>query len=107
MRGTKIAVLIVVAVAGGWATWRMIQDHGRSVRFDQIVLGNSKHDVVAVLGKPDRILPGCGYLGATPVWDCAEEHIYRSFLSVLTDEAWTISFDKSDRAVHKAHFLFP
>ena len=68
--------------------------HVRSTRlnkaFGKVVVGESEPDVVGKMGRPHRIVEGCGYYYGRPI-----------------DEAWLIAFDAGGAVSHTAYFVSP
>jgi hypothetical protein len=109
MRRLRSVILVLsVVLLLGWLAWNTAKDHKRSVAFREIQIGVAgKKDLVGLMGTPDEILQGCGYLYAKPASGCVEEWVYGSFWGYLLGEAWTVQLDADGLVLDTAHFVSP
>jgi hypothetical protein len=74
--------------------------------FAQVVAGDTEHDVVAKMGRPHRVVEGCGWYYGKPITGCAREYLYFPPWTIV-DEAWLIRFGASGAVTHTAYFVSP
>jgi hypothetical protein len=58
------------------------------------------------MGRPHRIVEGCGYYYGRPIAGCAREYVYFPPFTIV-DEAWLIAFDAGGAVSHTAYFVSP
>jgi hypothetical protein len=97
------AGLLLIAVSLGYCHARSTQLHEA---FGTVALGESERDVVARMGRPHRIVEGCGYYHGRPRAGCAREYVYFPPFTIV-DEAWLIGFDTNGAVSHTSHFVSP
>ena len=94
-------LLLVIAASLGYCPARTMQ---LNAAFATVVEGDTETTVVAKMGRPHRVLEGCGYLGR-PVAGC-REYVYFPPWSPV-GEAWAIRFDAKGTVTSTAHFVSP
>ena len=110
MRIRKIQLLgILVGVAASvWLGWTIFRVKTIPQRFARISVGDSREQVVQLLGKPKSV-EKCGEPFGNPggKFNCKEDYLYASPYAPVIPEYWSVSFDASGRVVEKYHFLSP
>jgi len=96
------AVMLVAAALLGYCPMRTMQ---LNAAFGKVNVGDVERDVIARMGRPHRVLDGCGYYGE-PIAGCAREYVYYPPWTIV-DEAWVISLDANGLVIHTAHFVSP
>jgi hypothetical protein len=90
------AGLLLIAASLGWCHARSTQ---LNTAFEKVVVGDSERDVIAKIGRPHRIVEGCGYYYGRPIAGCGREYVYFPPFSIV-DEAWLIAFDATGTVDH-------
>jgi len=110
----KIEIAAALAVMLGWLGWlgwwlagETARDLSLKANFNQVRYGLSKHDVMMLLGKPDKVLPDCDYYTNRPKPGCVEQYVYFGFWFWWLDEAWTVSLGRDGLVLDTAHFISP
>ena len=98
-----VAALLVIAGLLGYCQFRTTQFN---TAFAKVAIGDTEHDVVMKMGRPHRVVEGCGYYYKRPIVGCAREYVYFPPWTIA-GEAWLISFNPDGSATSKAHFLSP
>ena len=83
------------------------RDLSLKANFNHVKYGVSKHDVIGLLGKPDKVLPACDYYTNRPKPGCVEQYVYFGFWKWWLDEAWTVSIDNNGLVQDMGYYLSP
>jgi hypothetical protein len=106
MRSSSIVAGAVILVIGASLGYCHVRSTQLNAAFDKVVVGESERDVVGKMGRPHRIVEGCGYYYGRPIAGCAREYVYFPPFTIV-DEAWLIAFDESGTVSHTAYFVSP
>ena len=94
--------LLVIPALLGYCHVRTTQ---MNAAFEGVVVGDTETTVVAKMGRPHRVLEGCGYYHGRPIAGC-REYVYFPPWTVA-DEAWAIRFDANGTVTSTSHFVSP
>jgi len=108
MRKAKFVVIAVGLAASIWIGWSIVRARLLPTRFERIAIGDSREQVIRLLGKPWRI-EKCGEpfgnTGGKP--GCLEDYLYASPYAPLIPQYWSVSFDRSGRVIEKYYYVSP
>jgi len=107
-KGVSIVIVVLLLVA--IPVVHILQQKSDSQAFDAIKQGDSKEEVVAVLGQPDEVrsCPDTLYWGGDHKrlgpnnGQCVEEYYYSSMPG-----GWSVGFGNAGQAVHKYAYVSP
>jgi hypothetical protein len=93
-----IAIGIVVVT---WTAWGIVRLKVLSDRFERVQVGDSREQVMHLLGKP-RSVQRCPENPGRPP-GCVEEYLYASPFAPLLPEYWSVLFDRNGHVVGKEY----
>jgi hypothetical protein len=108
VRKSKLIIITAGVAASTWIGWSIIRATVLPTRFERIAIGDSRQQVLWLLGKPWRI-EKCGEPFGNPGGnpDCTEEYLYASPYAPLIPQYWSVSFDKSGHVIEKYDYVSP
>src|SRR2546426_12420080 len=107
MRKVKLIIVVVVAAASIWIGWSIIRARLLSKGFERIAIGDSRDQVMHLLGKPWRI-ERCGVSFGNPGGKpgCMEDYLYASPYAPVIPQYWSVSFDQTGHVIEKYQLRF-
>jgi hypothetical protein len=108
MKNVRLIIVAIGIAASTWIGWSLMRAKVLPAKFERIAVGDTREQVVRLLGKPRRI-EKCGEPFGNPGGKpgCVEDYLYASPYAPLIPEYWSVSFDKNGRVIEKYHYVSP